>query len=205
MQYTINIYEVSTEKDKKLKAFAAVTFGDSFKVTGITVREGRSGNLYVSMPQYPTGEKDGQNKPIYSDVFFPKTTDFSTALRGRILEAYEERAEGKNEVGLTYGEDDFEYYVQVVNNKDLSNTTKAFVRLVIDDVFVVNQIAVKKSLAGNNFVAMPSQRRMVDGKPEYQDICYPVTKEFHDELYGDIMKQFEQNRDKMRSAKDKAR
>ena len=55
MKYTVNIYEVSTEKDKKLRAFAAVTFGDRFKVTGITIREGRSGNLYVSMPQYPTG------------------------------------------------------------------------------------------------------------------------------------------------------
>ena len=142
MKYTVNIYEVSTEKDKKLRAFAAVTFGDRFKVTGITIREGRSGNLYVSMPQYPTGEKDEQNKPIYSDVFFPKTTDFSTALRGEILEAYQERMGGKNEVDLTYGEEDFDYYVQVVNNRDLSNTTKAYARLVIGDVFVVNQISV---------------------------------------------------------------
>ena len=140
MKYTVNIYEVSTEKDKKLRAFAAVTFGDSFKVTGITIREGRAGNLYVSMPQYTTGEKDEQNKPVYSDVFFPKTTDFSTVLRGGILEAYQEREEGKNKVDLTYGEEDFDYYVQVVNNKDLSNTTKAFVRLVIDNVFVINQI-----------------------------------------------------------------
>ena len=28
MKYTVNIYEVSTEKDAKLRAFAAVTFGD---------------------------------------------------------------------------------------------------------------------------------------------------------------------------------
>ena len=205
MKYTVNIYEVSTEKDKKLRAFAAVTFGDRFKVTGITIREGRSGNLYVSMPQYPTGEKDEQNKPIYSDVFFPKTTDFSTALRGEILEAYQERMGGKNEVDLTYGEEDFDYYVQVVNNRDLSNTTKAYARLVIGDVFVVNQISVKRSFAGNNFVAMPSQRRMVEGKAEYQDICYPVTKDFHDRLQGDIMSQFEQNREILRSAKEKSR
>ena len=49
MKCTVNIYEVSTEKDKKLRAFAAVTFGDSFKVTGITIREGRSGNLYAAV------------------------------------------------------------------------------------------------------------------------------------------------------------
>lgn len=42
MKYTVNIYEVSTEKDKKLRAFATVTFGDSFKVTGITIREGKT-------------------------------------------------------------------------------------------------------------------------------------------------------------------
>ncbi len=205
MKYTVNIYEVSTEKDKKLRAFVAVTFGDCFKVTGITVREGRSGNLYVSMPQYPTGERGDDNKMIYSDVFFPKTTDFSTLLRGEILDAYQERDEGRNEVDLEYGDDGFEYYVQVMNNKDLSNTTKAFARLVIDDVFVVNQISVKRSFAGNNFVAMPAQKRMVDGKAEYQDIAYPVTKEFHETLYGDIMKQYELNRDKQRAAKEKAR
>ena len=54
-------------------------------------------------------------------------------------------------------------------------------------------------------MAMPSQRRMVEGKAEYQDICYPVTKDFHDRLQGDIMSQFEQNREKLRSAKEKAR
>ena len=187
MKYTVNIYEVSTEKDKKLRAFAAVTFGDRFKVTGITIREGRSGNLYVSMPQYPTGEKDEQNKPIYSDVFFPKTTDFSTALRGEILEAYQERMGGKNEVDLTYGEEDFDYYVQVVNNRDLSNTTKAYARLVIGDVFVVNQISVKRSFAGISGYMLSSD------------------KGFHDRLQGDIMSQFEQNREKLRSAKEKAR
>ena len=205
MKYTVNIYEVSTEKDTKLRAFAAVTFGDCFKVTGITVREGKAGNLYVSMPQYPTGERGEDNKLIYSDVFYPKTTDFSTLLRGEILEAYQNREDGRNEVDLEYGDTGFEYYVQVVNNKDLSCATKAFARLVIDDVFVVNQISVKRSFAGNNFVAMPSQRRMIDGKAEYQDIAYPVTKDFHDTLYGDIMKRYEQNLDKQRTAKEKAR
>lgn len=205
MKYTVNIYEVSTERDKKLRAFVAVTFGGCFKVTGITVREGRAGNLYVSMPQYATGEKDGQNKPIYNDVCFPKTMDFSAILKGRILEAYAEREGGRNEVGHAYGEDNFEYYVQVVNNKDLSSTTKAFVRLVIDDAFVVNQISVKRSFAGSDFVTMPSQRRIVDGRPEYHDICYPITKEFHNTLQEDIMKQFEQNREKLRAVKGKSR
>lgn len=205
MKYQINIYEVSTEKDKKLRAFAAVTFGDSFKVTSITIREGKSGNLYVSMPQYPTGERDDQNKPVYSDVFFPKTTNFSTTLRGQILEAYSDRKDGKNQIDFLYGDEDFDYYAQVVNNKDLSNTTKAFVRLVIDDVFVVNQISVKKSFASIDFIAMPTQKRMADGKTDYQDICYPVTKAFRAQLYDDIMKQYEQNREKARTAAGKAR
>lgn len=72
MKYTVNIYEVSTEKDKKLRAFAAVTFGDRFKVTGITIREGRSGNLYVSMPQYPTGKKMNRISRYTVMCFFQK-------------------------------------------------------------------------------------------------------------------------------------
>lgn len=62
-----------------------------------------------------------------------------------------------------------------------------------------------KAIASGNPMIMPSQRRMVEGKAEYQDICYPVTKDFHDRLQGDIMSQFEQNREKLRSAKEKAR
>lgn len=42
---------------------------------------------------------------------------------------------------------------------------------------------------------MPSYKtKQVDenGKSIYQDICYPVTKEFREKLYGDIEKAYEE-------------
>ncbi len=42
----------------------------------------------------------------------------------------------------------------------------------------------------NAFVSMPSYKtKDVDenNKPVYRDICYPVTKEFREKLYGSIL------------------
>lgn len=40
---------------------------------------------------------------------------------------------------------------------------------------------------GKVFVSMPSYK---DGQGEFKDICHPTTKEFHDELYGNILSAF---------------
>lgn len=206
MKYTVNVYEVSTEKDKGLRGFAAVTFSDSFKVTGITIREKQKGGLYIKMPKYPTGERDEDNRPVYNNVCFSKTTEFRTELERNILETYEGRTDGKNKSDYELGTENLDYYLQVVNNKDRGSSTKAYVRLVIQDAFVINQITIKRSIAQNNFVAMPSQRRMIDGKTDYQDICFPVTKDFREQLYGEILEKYTQNLEKMQSAaKEKAR
>lgn len=44
------------------------------------------------------------------------------------------------------------------------------------------------------FVAMPSYKtKQTDeqGKVVYQDVCYPVTKEFREKLYSEIVSQYE--------------
>ena len=46
----------------------------------------------------------------------------------------------------------------------------------------------------NLFVAMPSYKtKQTDenGKTKYQEICYPVTKEFRDKLYKEIISTYE--------------
>lgn len=42
----------------------------------------------------------------------------------------------------------------------------------------------------NLFVAMPSyktKQKDEQGKAVYQDVCYPVTKEFREVLYGEVI------------------
>ena len=46
---------------------------------------------------------------------------------------------------------------------------------------------------------MPSYKtKQVDeqGKPIYQDVCYPVTKDFREKLYNEIISEYEKAKDK---------
>ena len=65
---------------------------------------------------------------------------------------------------------------------------KAVVSITIDDEFVVHDIKVIEGEKGS-FVAMPTKTTEgKDGKTEYSEVCYPVTKEFREQLYGEIIK-----------------
>ena len=46
---------------------------------------------------------------------------------------------------------------------------------------------------------MPSYRtnqKDKDGRSVYQDVCYPVTKEFREELYGNVLQQYRKVKNK---------
>ena len=51
MNYKIKVYKTKSN-EWSTKAYASVTFNNSFVVTGITVREGKNNNLFVAMPSY---------------------------------------------------------------------------------------------------------------------------------------------------------
>ena len=59
--------------------------------------------------------------------------------------------------------------------------------------FKVTGIRIGISQKGNVFVSMPDYKtgRLDDnGKDVYQDIAYPVTRQFRQELYDEIVKEF---------------
>lgn len=73
-----------------------------------------------------------------------------------------------------------------------------FARIYFDDCFVINNVTVIQG-KDNAFVSMPSYKtKEVDenNKPVYRDICYPVTKEFREKLYGTILEMHQQEREK---------
>lgn len=77
--------------------------------------------------------------------------------------------------------------VNKLENKDWS--TKAFVSIVFEESLKVTDITVKEAKNGELFVAMPTRAtENKDGKREYTEMCYPVTKEFREQLYGEIIK-----------------
>lgn len=58
----------------------------------------------------------------------------------------------------------------------------------------------------DSLVAMPSYKmKQTDeqGKNIYQDICFPVTKEFREKLYGAVRKSFEESKKKQKGGDSK--
>ena len=83
--------------------------------------------------------------------------------------------------------------------KDVCNPiTAEFREELYTNSFIVNNVNI---LQGKEkiFVSMPSYKtKQVDehGKPIYQDVCYPVTKDFREKLYNEIIAEYEKAKDK---------
>jgi DNA-binding cell septation regulator SpoVG len=83
-------------------------------------------------------------------------------------------------------------------DKEGSNV-KAVGQIYIEDSFIINNINVIEGKKGL-FVTMPSYKtKKVDeeGKAVYQDICYPVTKDFRDKLFASILDGYAVEKDKV--------
>ena len=89
--------------------------------------------------------------------------------------------------------------VNEVRAKEGSNI-KGFATVVFGDSFKITNIAILENKDKEElFVSMPSYKTtQVDeqGKPIYQDVCYPVTKDFREKLYNEIISEYEKAKDK---------
>lgn len=182
MKYSVKVNEVK-EKEGNLRGFATVVFGDCFKITNIAILENREkGQLFVSMPRYRSNERDDQNNTVYKDICNPITREFREELHGSILDAFEHSEVQENEYGV--GKDKMpEFTVHVSPFERKNSNIRGLARVYFED----------------NFVAMPSYKtKQTDekGKSIYQDVCYPVTKEFREKLYGEIASIYEKQLEK---------
>lgn len=83
--------------------------------------------------------------------------------------------------------------VTVTPMKEQEGCLKANASIILNDAFKVTGIRIGISQKGNVFVSMPDYKtgRLDDnGKDIYQDIAYPVTRQFRQELYDEIVKEF---------------
>ena len=64
MKYEITVGEVKTA-NSNVRGYASVVFGDSFKVSNITVLANRDNQLYISMPHYA---KSGRSEEHTSEL-----------------------------------------------------------------------------------------------------------------------------------------
>lgn len=83
--------------------------------------------------------------------------------------------------------------VTVTPLKDREGCLKANASVIFNNVFKVTGIRIGISKTGNTFFSMPDYKtgKLDDnGKDIYQDIAYPVTRQFRQEMYEEIVKEF---------------
>lgn len=198
MEYSIKLNAVNNP-EKNVRAFATITLGDSFKITNVAVVEGREKEPFVSMPSFRSKERTERNEPVYRDVCNPITKEFREELYGDILKLYAEmeqtgRAEVTRESEM---QQEPEFTVKVTPFEREGSNILGLARIYFDDSFVVGNVSVLKG-KDKEFVAMPSYKVKQtgrDGKPQYQDVCFPVTKEFREKLYDAILESYRQEKE----------
>ncbi len=205
MKYTIKVNEVK-KQDSNVKGFATVVFGDSFKITNIAIVQNKeNGKLFVSMPRYKSNEKDENGATVFKDVCNPITSDFREELYGSILAEFERvKDQGQPDRGYAKEIEPPQFSVTVTPYEREGSNIRGLARIYFEDCFIVNNVNI---LQGKEkvFVSMPSYRtkqKNENGRDIYQDICYPVTKNFRAKLYGEIEKAYEEAKEKQRQETD---
>ena len=74
--------------------------------------------------------------------------------------------------------------------------TRAFASATIDQSLAIRGIRVVEGKEGL-FVSMPSQKTK---SGEYKEICFPVTREFREQLQGSVLSAYEQAMSQSQSA-----
>lgn len=199
MKYAIRVNEVKKE-ESNVKGFATVVFGDSFKITNIAIVERKeTGQLFVSMPRYKSSERNEDGTNVYKDVCNPITAEFREELYENILAEYElVRTQGQPEKEKNEEVSAPEFSVTVTPYEREGSNIRGLARIYFEDSFIVNNVNI---LQGKEkvFVAMPSyktKQKDENGKDIYQDICYPVTRDFREKLYGEIERAYQEAKDK---------
>lgn len=197
MEYSLKLNAVGNP-EASVRAFATVTLGDSFKITNVAVVEGKGKEPFVSMPSFRSKERDEHNQAVYKEVCNPITKEFRAQLYGDILALYGQMEQtGRAEVTKEAASlSEPEFTVKVTPFEREGSNVLGLARIYFEDSFVVGNVSILKGKE-KEFVAMPSymiKQTGKDGKPQYQDVCFPVTKEFRDRLYGNILEAYEQEK-----------
>ena len=80
-----------------------------------------------------------------------------------------------------------EINVHPVRNKQPDHPLEAFVRVVLNDQFVINSIKVVKGKFGL-FVSFPREYNKKEGKG--YNLCFPITKTLHEYMSDRILSQY---------------
>ena len=85
------------------------------------------------------------------------------------------------------------YKIQVNDVAKRDGYLQGLASVTFDDAIKVTGVKMGLGKGDSLFIGMPNYkaREQVEGKDDYKDICFPVTKEFRDELYQRIFDTFD--------------
>lgn len=150
------------------------------------------------MPSFKSKERTEHNQPVFKGVCNPITSEFRKELYDDILSLYAEMEQsGKTEVSRdAENAQEPEFRVAVTPFEREGSNIRGLARIYFEDCFVVSNVSIIQGKE-KEFVAMPSYMvKQNGGKSQYQDVCFPVTKEFREKLYDALMDCYQQERDK---------
>lgn len=197
MKYEINVKKLENPKGNVM-GYANLVFEECLKVTRIAIVKNKEGELFVSMPRYVAN-----NGEEYKDICNPITKEFRAELYQAILDTYQKTALDEYKT-VAFGEKEqelnFDVRTSPLEQKD--SKVKGISRVYVNDCFVINNISLIEGKNGM-FVSMPSYKtNQVDeqGKAIYQDLIYPVTKDFREKLFGEVKASYEEQKSKKQDA-----
>lgn len=188
MNYSVKVNRPNGLEDTgNFRGYATITIDNCFKITNIQVRSKDSGELYVMMPAFKTSTKDTSGNNVYKEFCNPITSEFRKELYDNILRAYNEDVEIVHDLG----EGNASYKVSVKEKSYEDSKIVGSAEINFDNSFVIHNVKVVSGEKGL-FVSMPNiLKKNQENETSFNDICFPVTKEFREILYKDILEKYE--------------
>ena len=188
------VQEFNRDVNTKVNEHTGYDLGELVYVDYEGMEENPS-NYYDIMAVYMVKHGVGDTATVMND-----TSEFREELYTNILDAYARIKEPEKEE--TQKRDRIqempEFSVTVTPYEREGSNIKGLARIYFENSFIVNNINIVQGKE-KIFVSMPSYKtKQVDeqGKPIYQDVCYPVTKDFREKLYNEIISEYEKAKDK---------
>ena len=188
------VQEFNRDVNTKVNEHTGYDLGELVYVDYEGMEENPS-NYYDIMAVYMVKHGVGDTATVMND-----TSEFREELYTNILDAYARIKEPEKEE--TQKQDRTqempEFSVTVTPYEREGSNIKGLARIYFENSFIVNNINIVQGKE-KIFVSMPSYKtKQVDeqGKPIYQDVCYPVTKDFREKLYNEIISEYEKAKDK---------
>ena len=78
--------------------------------------------------------------------------------------------------------------------EEITNGVRGVATVTFGGSFAVRNISIVESKAGNLFISMPSYKMKTtdeNGKAQFKDIAYPVTKDFRERLQENVLHSLE--------------